>query len=178
MSRGHIISFIRDFRTLAEPVRQGPHSLLPLHRSRGWSSHPAAAERPQGGAAEQHWGVWAANLQARWPWSRVLHVVQLVSIHNKLLAGGILQEIFCICLVHGSSKLWCWSQTGKLPQQQRTQIVLGNMYLCWKKNKKTPLIFFPPTDTGKVQKLVNLCDVFAHVYKQDKLKQKHIQNLT
>lgn len=36
---------------------------------------------------------------------------------NKLLAWGIFHERFYICLVHGSSKLLCLSQSGKLTEQ-------------------------------------------------------------
>lgn len=51
------------------------------------------------------------------------------------------------------------------------------MYLCFKKKKHW--IFFPTHEHMKsAETRVNLCDVFAYFYKQDKLKQKHIQNLT
>lgn len=46
-----------------------------------------------------------------------IHIIQPRSIHNKLLAWGIFHERFYICLVHGSSKLLCLSQSGKLTEQ-------------------------------------------------------------
>lgn len=51
-----------------------------------------------------------------------MHILQPRSIHNKLMAWGILHERFYICSVHRSSRFLCLSQSGKLPEQQTTQI--------------------------------------------------------
>lgn len=171
-----------------KPTHQPAFASGPVLCSRWWT-----LTQPLQGALQAS-PVWVCGqcsygalvLLAQWKYSAffffksAMHIVQPRSIHNKLLAWGILHERFYICSVHRPSQFLCFEPIREITWTTNdTNNVLGNMYLCWKKQKqKNPTEYFPSTNTWKVQKPVSLCDVFAHFYKQDKLKQKHIQNLT